>query len=34
MNDTIRTFMHIKQPNIRQTQPEQPKQRHQRGIHY
>ena len=33
MNDTIRTFMHIKQTNI-QTQPEQPKQRHQRGIHY
>ena len=33
MNDSIRTFIHTKQPNI-QTQPEQPKQRHQRGFHY
>ena len=31
MNDSIRTFIHTKQPNI-QTQPEQPKQRHQRGF--
>ena len=32
MNDSIRTFIQTNQPNI-QTQPEQPKQRHQRGFH-
>ena len=33
MNDSIRIFIHTKQTNIK-TQPEQPKQRHQRGFHY
>ena len=33
MNDSIRTSIHIKQPNI-QTQPEKPKQRHHRRYHY
>ena len=33
MNDSIRTFIDTKQPNI-QTQSEQPKQRHQRGFQY
>ena len=33
MNYSIRFFLHTKQPNI-QTQPKQPKQRHQRGFHY
>ena len=33
MNDNIRIFIHNKQPNI-QTQPEQPKTRHQHGFHY
>ena len=32
MNYCIRTFIHIKQLNT-QVQPEQPKQRHQRGFH-
>ena len=32
MNDSMRTFMHTKQLNTN-TQPEQPKQRHQRGFH-
>ena len=33
MKDSIRTFIHIKEPNI-QTQLKQPKERHQRGFHY
>ena len=32
MNDSIRTFIHTKQLNTH-AQPEQPKQRHQRGFH-
>ena len=32
MTDSIRTFIHAKQSNT-QRQPEQPKQRHQRGFH-
>ena len=32
MTDNIRTFIHTKQPNT-QTQPEQPKQQHRRGLH-
>ena len=32
MNDNIRTFIHTKQLNTL-AQPEQPKQRHQRGFH-
>ena len=33
MNDSIRTSIHIKQPNT-QTQPEKPKQGHHRRFHY
>ena len=33
MKDSIRIFIHAKQPNI-ETQLEQPKQPHQRGFHY
>ena len=29
----MRTYIHTKQSNI-QTQPEEPKQRNQRGLHY
>ena len=32
MNDSIRTFIHTKQLNTH-AQPEQPKQRYQRGLH-
>ena len=32
MNDSIRTFIHTKQVSTH-AQPEQPKQRHQRGFH-
>ena len=33
MKESIRIFIHTKQPT-KQTQPEQPKQRHRRGFHY
>ena len=33
INDSIRLLIHTKQPNT-QTQPKQPKQRHQRGFYY
>ena len=33
MKESIRIFIHTKQPT-KQTQLEQPKQRHQRGLHY